>query len=158
MAGINKVILIGNLGSDPEIKYTQGNVPVANLRVATTERWQDRSSSEWQEKTEWHRVVAWRALAERAQRFLRKGKQVYIEGRLETRKWQDRDGNDRYTTEIIARTLMILGRREEGEGGEGGPGGSGGGDRSYGGPQSGGDFNPPPMDPTGPIEDDDLPF
>jgi single-strand DNA-binding protein len=150
MAGVNKVILIGNLGVDPEIKYTQGNVPVANLRIATSERWQDKSSGEWQEKTEWHRVVAWRALAERAERFLRKGKQVYIEGRLETRKWQDRDGNDRYTTEIVARTLMLLGRREEGEGDPGG--------QEDRGPQSSGSFNPPPMDTSGPIDDDDLPF
>lgn len=156
MAGVNKVILIGNLGADPEIKYTQGNVPVANLRVATSERWQDRSSGEWQEKTEWHRVVAWRGLAERAERFLAKGKQVYIEGRLETRKWQDRDGNDRYTTEIIARTLMILGRREEGEA-------EAGGSRSTAGQGAGraGDddtFNPPPMEQSGPVDDDDLPF
>jgi len=162
MAGVNKVILIGNLGADPEVKYTQqGNVPVANLRIATSERWQDKATGEWQERTEWHRVVAWRYLAERAERFLQKGKQVYIEGKLETRKWQDRDGNDRYTTEIIARDLMILGRREEGEasggssrgGWDDGPGsggrGGGGGDR---------DFNPPPMETGGPVEDDDLPF
>ena len=155
MAGVNKVILVGNLGADPEIKYTsQGNVPVANLRVATGERWQDKSTGEWQERTEWHRVVAWRHLAERAQRFLRKGKQVYIEGRLETRKWQDRDGNDRYTTEIVARELMILGRREEGE--DRGPGAE---SQSYGGGgQNDGDFNPPPMQSGGPVEDDDLPF
>ena len=160
MAGVNKVILIGNLGADPDVKYTpQGNVPVANLRLATTERWQDRSSGEWQEKTEWHRIVAWRGLAERAQRFLRKGKQVYVEGRLETRKWQDRDGNDRYTTEIIARQLMILGRREEGEG-EGDFAGAAraGGQDQGGGSSSGEGFNPPPMDPGAPIEDDDLPF
>ena len=85
MAGVNKVILVGNLGRDPEIKYTQSNVPVANFRVATTESWKDRNTGEWQEKTEWHRVVAWRYLAERAERYLRKGKQVYVEGRIETR-------------------------------------------------------------------------
>lgn len=161
MAGVNKVILIGNLGADPEIKYTaQGNVPVANLRVATSERWQDKSSGEWQEKTEWHRVVAWRALADRAQRFLRKGKQVYVEGRLETRKWQDRDGNDRYTTEIVARQLMILGRREEGEGGTPAPGRAAQEYSGAAGAAAGAadNFNPPPMDPSGPIEDDDLPF
>jgi single-strand DNA-binding protein len=152
MAGVNKVIIIGNLGADPEIKYTSsGNVPVANLRVATTDRWQDKSSGEWQERTEWHRVTAWRHLAERAQRFLRKGKQVYVEGRLETRKWQDRDGNDRYTTEIVARDLMILGRREEGDEGPG---------QFAGQAQEGGsNFNPPPMDQgSGPADDDDLPF
>jgi len=156
MAGVNKVILIGNLGADPEIKYTQGNVPVANLRIATSERWQDRTSGEWQEKTEWHRVVAWRGLAERAERFLAKGKQVYVEGRLETRKWQDRDGNDRYTTEIIARTLIILGRREEGEAEAGGPGRTAG--QGAGRASDDDNFNPPPMEQSGPIEDDDLPF
>ncbi len=161
MAGVNKVILIGNLGADPEIRYTpQGNVPVANLRIATSDRWQDKSSGEWQERTEWHRVVAWRHLAERAERFLQKGKQVYVEGRLETRKWQDRDGNDRYTTEVVARDLMILGRREEGEGGgQGGQGGwSGGGRGGQGGGGRDDDFNPPPMETGGPVEDDDLPF
>ncbi|MEZ4386577.1 MAG: single-stranded DNA-binding protein [Candidatus Krumholzibacteriia bacterium] len=153
MASVNKVIIIGNLGADPEVKYTSnGNVPVASLRVATSERWQDKSTGEWQEKTEWHRVTAWRHLAERAQRFLTKGKQVYVEGKLETRKWQDRDGNDRYTTEIVARDLMILGRREEAEGNRGG-GGGGGGD--FGGGDS---FNPPPMSGGGPVDDDDLPF
>jgi single-strand DNA-binding protein len=163
MAGVNKVILIGNLGVDPEIRYTsQGNVPVANLRLATSDRWQDKSSGEWQERTEWHRVVAWRHLAERAERFLQKGKQVYVEGRLETRKWQDRDGNDRYTTEVIARDLMILGRRDENEaaGGSGGSGGWSGnrGDAGGGGGSRDDNFNPPPMETGGPVEDDDLPF
>ncbi|HOX24991.1 MAG TPA: single-stranded DNA-binding protein [Candidatus Krumholzibacteria bacterium] len=155
MAGVNKVILIGNLGADPEVKYTaQGNVPVANLRVATGERWQDKSTGEWQERTEWHRVVAWRHLAERAQRFLSKGKQVYIEGRLETRKWQDRDGNDRYTTEIVARDLMILGRREEGDGGQGAGAGAREDDHAA---RGSGSFTPPPLE-SGPMDDDDLPF
>ena len=150
MAGVNKVIIIGNLGADPEIKYTQSNVPLATFRVATTENWKDQSG-EWQERTEWHRIVAWRHLAERAERFLRKGKQVYVEGRLETRKWQDRDGNDRYTTEVVARDLMILGRREEGEGG---------GQQFAGQSQEGaGNFNPPPMEGGGGApDDDDLPF
>jgi single-strand DNA-binding protein len=161
MPSVNKVIIIGNLGADPDVKYTSnGNVPVASLRIATSERWQDKSSGEWQEKTEWHRVTAWRHLAERAQRFLSKGKQVYVEGKLETRKWQDRDGNDRYTTEIVARDLMILGRREESEGGQGGQGGysggSGGGDDRQGGGEG---FNPPPMSGGGGgMDDDDLPF
>lgn len=161
MPSVNKVIIIGNLGVDPEIKYiANGNVPVASLRIATSERWQDKSSGEWQEKTEWHRVTAWRHLAERAERYLSKGKQVYVEGKLETRKWQDRDGNDRYTTEIIARDLMILGRREESEGGQGGQGGysggSGGGDDRQGGGEG---FNPPPMSGGGGgMDDDDLPF
>ena len=141
MAGVNKVILIGNLGRDPEIKYTQsGNVPVANFTVATSESWKDKSSGEWQEKTEWHRIVAWRYLAERAERYLTKGKQVYIEGRIETRKWTDKEGTDRYTTEIVANQLMLLGKREASEG-------------------SGEGFTPPPME-AGPQtqEDDDLPF
>jgi len=155
MAGVNKVIIIGNLGRDPEIKYTQGNVPVANFSVATTESWKDKQSGEWNEKTEWHRVVAWRFLAERAERFLRKGKQVYVEGRLETRKWEDRDGNTRYTTEIIAREMQLLGRRDE-DGGEpggrreaaGNASGSGGGFEAPPGPEQGGGMD----------DDDDLPF
>jgi single-strand DNA-binding protein len=153
MASVNKVILIGNLGADPEIKYTQGNIAVANLRVATTEKWQDRGTQEWKEKTEWHRVVAWRHLAERAERFLAKGKQVYIEGRLETRQWQDRDGNTRYTTEIRADQLMILGRREEGAA-------SGGAApaRTPRAADAEDPFDAPPMEASGPIEDDDLPF
>ncbi|MBK8165681.1 MAG: single-stranded DNA-binding protein [bacterium] len=168
MAGVNKVIIIGNLGRDPEIKYTQSNVPVANFSVATTESWKDKNSGEWQEKTEWHRVVAWRHLAERAERYLRKGKQVYVEGRLETRKWQGQDGQERYTTEIIANQLMLLGRRDEGEGGGGGGGGgAGAGGAGFGdgparggrgGGAAGGSFNPDPMGDPGPSDDDDLPF
>lgn len=164
MAGVNKVIIIGNLGRDPEIKYTQSNVPVANFSVATTESWKDKNSGEWQEKTEWHRVVAWRHLAERAERYLRKGKQVYIEGRLETRKWQGQDGQERYTTEIIANQLMLLGRRDEGEG-QGGGGGGGlsegtarGGRAAGAAGAAGGSFNPEPMGDPGPSDDDDLPF
>ena len=148
MAGVNKVIIIGNLGRDPEIKYTQSNVPVANFSVATSESWKDKSSGEWQEKTEWHRIVAWRHLAERAERYLRKGKQVYIEGRIETRKWTGQDGNDRYTTEIVANQLMLLGRRDDNEQGGGGGGGNyggGGGGGGQQGPGSSGGFNPPPM-------------
>ena len=158
MAGVNKVIIVGNLGRDPEIKYTQSNVPVANFSVATSESWKDKNSGEWQEKTEWHRIVAWRHLAERAERYLRKGKQVYIEGRIETRKWTGQDGNDRYTTEIIAQQLMLLGRRDEGEGGGGGGGGSFAKEQNAPG-QSGG-FNPgaPADGGGGAEEDDDLPF
>jgi single-strand DNA-binding protein len=161
MAGVNKVIIIGNLGRDPEIKYTQSNVPVANFSVATTESWKDKNSGEWQEKTEWHRIVAWRHLAERAERYLRKGKQVYIEGKLETRKWTGQDGNDRYTTEIIANQLMLLGRREDNEDGGQGGGNWGGGQqrqRQQNGPSGGGDFAPEPMGPGPMDEDDDLPF
>jgi single-strand DNA-binding protein len=155
MAGVNKCIIIGNLGRDPEIKYTQSNVPVANFSVATTESWKDKNSGEWQEKTEWHRIVAWRHLAERAERYLKKGKQVYIEGRIETRKWTGKDGNDRYTTEIVAQQLMLLGRRDEGEGG-----GGGGSGQKQSGPKASGDFTPPdmPSGDSGTDEDDDLPF
>ena len=155
MAGVNKATIIGNLGRDPEIKYTQSNVPVANFSVATTESWKDKTSGEWQEKTEWHRIVAWRHLAERAERYLKKGKQVYIEGRIETRKWTGKDGNDRYTTEIVANQLMLLGRRDDGEGS-----GSGGNAQQQNGPKSSGGFSGPdlPADGGGPDEDDDLPF
>ena len=156
MAGVNKVIIVGNLGRDPEIKYTQSNVPVANFSVATTESWKDKQSGEWQEKTEWHRVVAWRYLAEKAERSLRKGKQVYVEGKLETRKWTGKDGNDRYTTEIVARDLMALGRKDESEGG----GGNYAGGQAQSDPKSAGGFSPEPMVSDGPApdEDDDLPF
>jgi len=166
MAGVNKVIIVGNLGRDPEIKYTQSNVPVANFSVATSESWKDKQTGEWQEKTEWHRIVAWRHLAERAERYLKKGKQVYIEGKIETRKWQGQDGNDRYTTEIVAREMQLLGRREEGDAGGGSGGGgdkaSGGGQAGgggFGGPAtSGGGFEAPPMGGGGQADDDDLPF
>ncbi len=154
MAGVNKAIIIGNLGRDPEIKYTQSNVPVANFSVATTESWKDKNSGEWQEKTEWHRIVAWRHLAERAERYLKKGKQVYIEGRIETRKWTGKDGNDRYTTEIVANQLMMLGRRDEGEGSSGGSSG-----QKESGPKASGGFTGPDMPADGAAdEDDDLPF
>jgi single-strand DNA-binding protein len=166
MAGVNKVIIIGNLGRDPEIKYTQSNVPVANFSVATSESWKDKTSGEWQEKTEWHRIVAWRHLAERAEKYLRKGKQVYVEGRIETRKWQGQDGQDRYTTEIVAVQLQMLGRKDEdgqyGGGGGGGAGGGGGGGFGSTSGGGGGDFNPPPMSGGGEggaaAEDEDLPF
>jgi len=164
MAGVNKVIIVGNLGRDPEIKYTQSNVAVANFSVATTESWKDKTTGEWQEKTEWHRVVAWRYLAEKAERTLRKGKQVYVEGKLETRKWTGQDGNDRYTTEIVARDLMVLGRKDENEGFSGGGGGgeySAPKEAAANEPQKTETFNPAPLvsDGVGATEeDDDLPF
>ncbi len=115
MSGINKAILIGNLGADPEQRRTQGGTLVANLRVATTEVWTDQETRERKDQTEWHRVVLFGRLAEIAIEYLRKGSQVYIEGRIHTNKWQDtRTGQDRYTTEIIARELKMLGRRPEG--------------------------------------------
>ncbi len=107
---LNKAILIGNLGADPETRYMQDGTCVCNIRIATTERFKNRNG-EKQERTEWHRVVLWGKLGEIANQYLHKGSQVYIEGRIETRKWQDRDGNDRYTTEIRARDMKMLGGR-----------------------------------------------
>jgi len=115
MAGINKVILIGRLGSDPEVRYTPSGVAVANFSIATSEEWKDKDSGERRERTEWHRIVAWRRLGEICGEYLSKGKQVYIEGRLQTRDWEDRDGNKRYTTEIIASDVQFLGTRDSSE-------------------------------------------
>ncbi len=109
--GINKVILIGHVGQDPETRYMPSGSAVTNLRLATTEQWKDRESGEQQERTEWHNVAMFGRLAEIAAEYLRKGSQVYIEGRLRTRKWQDRDGNDRWTTEIVANEMQMLGGR-----------------------------------------------
>jgi single-strand DNA-binding protein len=114
--GINKVILIGNLGRDPETRYTQGGSAVTNLRLATAESWKDRQTGEQQERTEWHSVVCFARLGEIAGEYLRKGSKVYIEGRLQTRKWQDKDGNDRYTTEIVANDMQMLDSRGGGGG------------------------------------------
>lgn len=141
MAGINKVILVGNLGRDPEVKYTQANVPVANFSIATSESWKDKTTGEWEEKTEWHRVVAWRGLAERAEQKLKKGNTVYVEGRLETRKWE-KDGQTHYTTEIVADKLLIFGAVSDGKERE---------------PAPRKEFTPPPA-PAGGDIDDDLPF
>ena len=126
-AGINKVILVGNLGADPEARYTQSGSPVTNFRIATSERWTGRDGQP-QERTEWHRIVTFGKLAEHCRDYLSKGRQVYVEGRIQTREWQDRDGNRRWTTEIVAQTVQFLGR-----GGGGGQGGGGGYDDSYGG-------------------------
>jgi single-strand DNA-binding protein len=109
--GVNKVILIGNLGQDPETRTTPGGTTVTNIRIATTESWTDRVTGEKKESTEWHTVVLWNRLGEIAAEYLRKGQQVYIEGRLQTRKWQDKQGNDRYTTEIVASDMQMLGGR-----------------------------------------------
>ena len=109
--GVNKVILIGNLGQDPETRYMPSGGAVTNLRIATNESWKDKQTGELQERTEWHRVVMFERLAEIAAEYLRKGSQVYIEGTLRTRKWQDKDGNDRYTTEIRANEMQMLGGR-----------------------------------------------
>ncbi len=115
--GVNKVILIGNLGRDPEVRYTAQGSAVANVALATSETWRDKQTGEQQEKTEWHRVVFFGRLAEIVGEYLTKGRQIYVEGRLQTRKWQDQSGQDRYTTEIVANEMQMLG----GRGGEGMP-------------------------------------
>lgn len=107
--GVNKVILLGNLGNDPDIRYTASGAAVANISLATAENWRDKETGEKQERTEWHRVVFFGRLAEIVGEYLRKGSQVYVEGRIQTRKWQDKDGNDRYTTEIVASEMQMLG-------------------------------------------------
>ena len=142
MAGsVNKVILIGNLGADPEIRRTQDGRPIANLRIATSETWRDRNSGERKEKTEWHSVVIFNeGLCKVAEQYLKKGSTVYIEGQLQTRKWQDQNGQDRYSTEVVLQgfnsTLTMLGGRGDGAGAGGGGGRgapSGGNDGGYGG-------------------------
>jgi single-strand DNA-binding protein len=127
MASINKVILIGNLGRDPEVRYTPNGAAVCNVSVATTRNWKDKTSGDKVEETEWHRVVFYDRLAEIAGEYLKKGRPVYVEGRLKTRKWQDKDGKDNYTTEIVAEQMQLLGGREGGGGGGGYGGGQGGG-------------------------------
>jgi len=109
--GVNKVILVGNLGADPETRYTAGGSAVTNVRLATTDAWKDKQSGEQQERTEWHRVVFWGRLAEIAAEYLRKGSQIYVEGRIQTRKWQGQDGQDRWTTEIVGNEMQMLGSR-----------------------------------------------
>ena len=117
MASVNKVILVGNLGKDPEVRYAPSGSAICNVTIATSRQWKDKTSGERQEETEWHRVVFYDRLAEIAGEYLKKGKSVYIEGRLKTRKWTDKEGQDRYTTEIIAQEMTMLGSREGGSGG-----------------------------------------
>ena len=140
MASINKALLIGNLGQDPELKYMPTGDAVCNFTVATTESWKDREGNQ-QERTEWHRIVAFRRLAEICGKYLKKGKQVYIEGKIQTRSWEDKDGVKKYTTEIVADQMKMLGRRSE-EGGE--------------------SYVPPgkdePESPASSSDEDDLPF
>jgi single-strand DNA-binding protein len=145
--GINKVILVGNLGKDPETRYTASGAAVTNITLATTDSWRDKSSGEQQERTEWHRIVFFNRLAEIAGEYLRKGRQVYVEGRLQTRKWQDQSGQDRYTTEIVANDMQMLGNRE-GSGTSAAPASSGFRDR----PQQ----DEPAGEPE--FKDDDIPF
>jgi single-strand DNA-binding protein len=169
-SGVNKVILVGNLGADPEMRYTKGGAGVCELRLATNESWTDKNGQK-QDRTEWHRIVVWGKRAELCAKYLSKGRQVYVEGRLQTRSWDDKDGNKRYTTEIIANDIQFLGGRGEGGGrglegpppgepdydyggggGGGGYGGGGGGGGGYGGGGGGGG------DYGGGGPDDDIPF
>lgn len=120
MASLNKVLLIGNLGADPETRYTPSGDAVTNIRLATTDSWRDKNSGEQKQATEWHRVVFYRRLAEIAGEYLKKGSQVYIEGRIKTRKWTDKDGQDRYTTEVEATEMKMLGGRQDRQNDDGG--------------------------------------
>ncbi|RLB96974.1 MAG: single-stranded DNA-binding protein, partial [Deltaproteobacteria bacterium] len=117
MAGINKAIIVGRLGRDPEVRYTPDGTAVANFSVATSEEWKDKNTGEKRERTEWHRVVAFRRLGEICGEYLSKGRQVYVEGRIQTRDWEDKDGNKRYTTEIVANQMQMLGSRDDVGGG-----------------------------------------
>jgi single-strand DNA-binding protein len=135
MASVNKVIILGNLGRDPEMRYTPSGSAICSLRVATTRNWKNKDSGERVEETEWHSVVMYDRQAEIAGEYLKKGRPVYIEGRLKTRKWQDKDGNDRYTTEIVGETMQLLGGREDSGGGGRS---SGGGSSEYGDDMGGG--------------------
>ncbi|RUO78593.1 single-stranded DNA-binding protein [Pseudidiomarina taiwanensis] len=174
--GINKVILIGNLGQDPEIRYTQNNTAIANLSIATSETWKDKQTGEPREQTEWHRCVAYRRLAEIAGEYLKKGSKVYVEGRLQTRKWQDQSGQDRYTTEIVINEMQMLDSRGGPQQGgyqgqapqQGGYQGQGGGQQGQGGyqnknqqqsrpPQQQAAQQPDPFVPDDSF-DDDIPF
>ncbi len=149
MGSVNKVILVGNLGRDSELRYTPGGAPVATLNIATTEVWNDKGGQK-QEKTEWHRVVLWGKTAESLNEYLVKGKQIYVEGRLQTRQWDDKDGNKRYTTEIRGDRVVLLG----------GGGGGGGGrqmQRSTAG-AGGGGMDEPMGEPITDLTDDDIPF
>ncbi len=154
--GVNKVILVGNLGRDPEIKYTASGAAIANITIATSESWNDKQSGERVEKTEWHRVVAFQRLAEIMGEYLKKGSQVYIEGKLQTRKWQDQNGQDRYSTEVVASDMQMLGSRG-GEGGGSQPN-TGGGFRSNPQPQQQQQQQAAPASSGGGFDDDDIPF
>src|SRR5690349_20928421 len=159
--GINKVILVGNLGADPETRYMPSGKAVTNIRIATSESWKDKQTGDQQERTEWHSIVLYDKLGEIAAEDLRKGSQVFIEGALRTRKWQDKEGKDRYTTEIIARDMQMLGGRGGGAGGGGGGGGGFGGDeepRRSSRPAQQERSSPPPADDGGGGFDDDIPF
>jgi single-strand DNA-binding protein len=157
--GVNKVILIGNLGADPEVRFTPGGQAVANFRIATSESWTDKNGQK-QERTEWHRIVVWGKLAELCGEYLKKGRQCYVEGRLQTREWTDKENRKNYTTEVVANSVVFLGGRDGAGEGMGSRRGSGTGTSSRGGD----DFGPPPpgmddgMNQSGGNGDDDIPF
>ena len=157
--GVNKVILVGNLGKDPETRYMPNGKAVTNFSIATSESWKDKQTGEQREQTEWHNIVMYDRLAEIAAEYLKKGSQVYIEGKLRTRKWQDKEGRDRYTTEINANEMQMLGGRPGGSGmGGGGGGGDYGESRQRPAPASSSGARAPVSD-SGPTEfDDDIPF
>src|SRR5688572_10496022 len=152
--GVNKAILVGNLGADPEVRFTPGGQAVANFRIATSESWNDKSGQK-QERTEWHRIVVWGKLAELCGEYLKKGRQCFVEGRLLTREWTNKEGQKQYTTEVVAQQVTFLGGRPEGAGARSGASSS---------PQPSGtsqaDYGPPPMDDPGPMPagGDDIPF
>ncbi len=152
MASVNKVILVGNLGRDPETRYMPSGDAITNIRIATTDRWKDKTSGEMKEATEWHSIAFFGKLAEIAGQYLKKGAPVYVEGRLRTRKWQDKEGHDRYTTEVIADQMQMLGSRQ----------GAGDPDTREAEPRPQGESKPKPKAPakTGPFDDmeDDIPF
>lgn len=153
MAGVNKAILVGNLGRDPELRHTQNGQAVVNFTLATSENWTDKSG-EKVERTEWHRIVVWGKTGEMCAQYLSKGRTVYVEGRIQTREWEDKDGNKRYTTEINAQTVNFIGPRGSGgSGGESGGAERGGGTRGTGSASGGGSS----ADPEPPV-DDDIPF
>ena len=149
---VNKVILLGNLGKDPELRYTPSGAAVVNFSLATSETYKDRDGNR-QTKTEWHNIVVWRQLAEICGKYLHKGKQVYIEGSLQTRKWQDRDGNDRYTTEIVASKMQMLGHSDDNGGGQQGGGREQQPQQQHAGQQHEPMYDEPVFDP-----DDEIPF
>jgi single-strand DNA-binding protein len=148
MAGVNKVILIGNLGRDPELRYTPGGQPVANFSIATSESWNKKDGSGREERTEWHRIVAWGRTAELCAQYLSKGRTVYVEGRLQTREWENKEGQKQRTTEVVANTVQFIGGGGGGGAPRGGPGGGPGGGSSA--PTGGFEGGPPP--------DDEIPF
>ena len=151
--GINKVILVGNLGADPEVKYMPSGSAVANISLATTDSWKDKNTGQQQDRTEWHRVVFFNRLAEIVGEYLKKGSQVYVEGRLQTRKWQDKQGVDRYTTEVVANDMQMLGGRGGDTGGSANYGGGG-----YSQPQQQQSQGAQTSRPPEPEFDDDVPF